>query len=104
MLLGVGLYLMLCTHPDIRHAVTKLSQFTANPSQDHLDRACSICRYLAGVRATCKLRGDGTLKRVDSLERLNKVAKASKQQGGSSNTEIDECILTTTQIKVIAKQ
>ena len=41
---------MLGTHPDICHAVTKLSQFTANPSQDHLDRAHSICCYLAGTK------------------------------------------------------
>ena len=49
-IIGSLLYLMLGTRPDICHAVTKLSQFAANPSQDHLDRAHSICRYLAGTK------------------------------------------------------
>ena len=41
---------MLGTRPDICYAVTKLSQFAANPSQDHLDRAHSICCYLVGTK------------------------------------------------------
>ena len=41
---------MLGTRPDIFHAVTKLSQFAANPSQEHLDKAKSICRYLVGTK------------------------------------------------------
>ena len=49
-IIGSLLYLMLGTRPDICHAVTKLSQFAANPSQDHLDRARSICHYLAGTK------------------------------------------------------
>ena len=40
---------MLGTWPDIAYAVTKLSQFAANPSQDHLNRALYICRYLLGM-------------------------------------------------------
>ena len=35
---------------DIAFAVTKLSQFAANPSRDHLNKALYICRYLAGTR------------------------------------------------------
>ena len=49
-IIGLLLYLMLGTCPDICHAVTKLSQFTANPSQEHLDRAKSICHYLVGTK------------------------------------------------------
>jgi hypothetical protein len=30
---------MLGTHPDIAFAVTKLAQFAANPSKEHLDKA-----------------------------------------------------------------
>jgi hypothetical protein len=41
---------MLGSRPDIAFAVTKLSQFAANPSQDHLDRALYICRYLVGTQ------------------------------------------------------
>ena len=49
-IIGLLLYLMLGTCPDICHAVTKLLQFAANPSQEHLDRAKSICRYLIGTK------------------------------------------------------
>ena len=48
--IGSLLYIMLGTRPDIAFAVTKLSQHAANPSQDHLNRALYICRYLAGSR------------------------------------------------------
>ena len=40
---------MLGTRPDIAYAVVKLSQFAANPSEDHLNRALYICRYLLGT-------------------------------------------------------
>ena len=37
------------TRPDIAFAVKKLSQFSANPSQEHLDKALYICKYLRGT-------------------------------------------------------
>jgi hypothetical protein len=40
---------MLGTRPDIAFAVTKLSQHAANPTEDHLNKALYICRYLAGT-------------------------------------------------------
>ena len=40
---------MLGTRPDIAFAVTKLSQFAANPSNDHLTKALYICHYLVGT-------------------------------------------------------
>ena len=46
------LYLMLGTRPDITFAVTKLAQYAANPSQDHLDKALYICHYLMGTQST----------------------------------------------------
>jgi len=48
-LIGSLLYIMLGTRPDIAFAVTKLSQFAANPSQDHLNKAMYILRYLVGT-------------------------------------------------------
>ena len=48
--IGSLLFIMLGTRSDIAFAVTKLSQFAANPSQDHLHKALYICRYLAGTR------------------------------------------------------
>jgi hypothetical protein len=47
--IGSLLYIMLGTQPDIAYAVTKLSQYAANPSEEHLSRAYYICRYLAGT-------------------------------------------------------
>jgi len=48
--IGSLLYLMLGTRPDIAFAVIKMSQFSANPSQDHLDKAMYIMRYLVGTQ------------------------------------------------------
>ena len=47
--IGSLLYIMIGTRPDIAYAVTKLSQFAANPNKEHLDRALYICRYLLGT-------------------------------------------------------
>ena len=41
---------MLGTRPDICYAVTKLVQFSINPSKEHMDKAkCIIC-YLLGTK------------------------------------------------------
>ena len=40
------------------------------------------------VRATCNLRGDGDSKESGESIKTNKVARAIKKQGGSSNNEI----------------
>jgi hypothetical protein len=49
-IIGLLLYLMIGTRPDIAFAVTKLAQFSANPSQEHFERAKYICRYLIGTK------------------------------------------------------
>jgi hypothetical protein len=49
MVIGSLLFLMLGTCPDIAFAVTKLAQYTANPSQIHYENALHICRYLLGT-------------------------------------------------------
>jgi hypothetical protein len=40
---------MLGTRPDIAFAVTKLAQYAANPSKEHVEKALYICRYLIGT-------------------------------------------------------
>ena len=45
-IIGSLLYIMLGTRPDICYAVTKLVQFAANPSNEHMKSANNICRYL----------------------------------------------------------
>ena len=41
---------MLRTRPDITYAVTKLSQFSTNPSKEHMSKAEHICCYLRSTR------------------------------------------------------
>ena len=48
-LIDSPLYIMLGTWPNITYAVTKLSQFAANPSQDHLNKVMYILHYLVGT-------------------------------------------------------
>ena len=48
-LIGSLLYLMLGTRPDIAFAVTKMSQFAANPTEEHFNKALYICHYLVGT-------------------------------------------------------
>jgi len=44
------LYLMLRTQPNISFMVIKMSQFMANPSQEHLDKAMHIFQYLTSTQ------------------------------------------------------
>ena len=46
-LIGTLLYIALGSRPDIGYAVTKLSQFSSNPSNVHLHGAKHVLRYLA---------------------------------------------------------
>ena len=40
---------MLGTHPDICYAITKLVQFSVNPSKEHMDKVKYIICYLLGT-------------------------------------------------------
>ena len=48
--IGSLLYIMLGTRPDIAFAVIHMSQFCANPSQEHLSQALYIVRYLGSTK------------------------------------------------------
>ena len=41
---------MIGTRPDIAFAVTHLSQFSTNPTEDHYKAAQHVCRYSVGTR------------------------------------------------------
>ena len=41
---------MVATRPDITFAVTKLAQFSVNPSKEHYQKATYIIRYLLGTQ------------------------------------------------------
>jgi hypothetical protein len=49
-IIGSLLYFMIGTCPDIAFVVTKLAQFSANPSQEHFEQAKYICWYLVGTK------------------------------------------------------
>ena len=49
-IIGSLLYLMIGTCPDISYAVTHLSQFSTNPSEDHYKAVLHVCRYLVGTQ------------------------------------------------------
>ena len=49
--IGTLLYLSLGTRPDVHFAVTRLSRYNANPTQDHLNAVDHIFRYLNGSRS-----------------------------------------------------
>ena len=51
--IGSLLYIMLGTRPDIAQAVIKMSQFSSNPLEEHLQKALYIVRYLAGTKNLC---------------------------------------------------
>jgi transposase InsO family protein len=59
--IGSLLYIMLGTRPDIAQAVIKMSQFSSNPTEDHLQKALYIVRYLAGTKSLC-IKYDGASK------------------------------------------
>uniref|UniRef100_A0A5S6R3H6 choline-phosphate cytidylyltransferase n=1 Tax=Trichuris muris TaxID=70415 RepID=A0A5S6R3H6_TRIMR len=46
-LVGSLMYVALCTRPDILFAVTKLSQFNANPGRSHWNQLKHVLRYLS---------------------------------------------------------
>ena len=61
---------MLGTRPDITYAVTKLAQFSTNPSHDHMLKAQYICRYLNSTANYALVfdgsSGDGVIGYTDS--------------------------------------
>jgi hypothetical protein len=48
--LGSVMYAMLGTRPDISYAITTLSQYSANPGQEHLTAINRLLRYLGFTR------------------------------------------------------
>jgi hypothetical protein len=80
-IIGSLLYLMIGTCPDISYAVTHLSQFTMNPSEDHYKAALHICRYLAGTHdyklVYSKAADKGLMAYTDSDWAADKIQRRS---------------------------
>ncbi|KAH9290734.1 hypothetical protein KI387_034851, partial [Taxus chinensis] len=60
---GSLMYAMVCTRPDIAHAVGAVSRFMSDPSRDHWQAVKWILRYLRGTMETvlCYSGSDTTL-------------------------------------------
>ena len=53
------MYAMVCTHPDIAHAVGVVRRLLANPSKEHWEGVKWIFRYLRGTSKLCLCFGKG---------------------------------------------
>ena len=51
--MGSLMYAMVCTMPDIAHAVGVVSRFISNPGKEHWAIVKWILRYLKGTSKTC---------------------------------------------------
>ena len=47
---GCLMYLMVCTRPDISHAVSVVSRYMADPGKEHWNAIKWIFKYLTGTR------------------------------------------------------
>lgn len=54
---GSLMYAMVCTRPDIAHAVGKVSRFLSNPGKEHWEAVKWILRYLKGTIKLCLCYG-----------------------------------------------
>uniref|UniRef100_A0A3Q7EB23 Reverse transcriptase Ty1/copia-type domain-containing protein n=1 Tax=Solanum lycopersicum TaxID=4081 RepID=A0A3Q7EB23_SOLLC len=59
--LAVGslMYAMVCTRPDIEHAVGVVSRYMANPGKEHWEAVKWLLRYLRGTSSTSLCFGKG---------------------------------------------
>ena len=56
---GSLMYAMVCTRPDIAHAVGVVSRFLSNPGKEHWQAVKWILRYLRGTSKVCLCFGNG---------------------------------------------
>ena len=52
-LIGSLMYLMLGTRPDLAYAVSKLSRFSSNPSDEHIHAAIRVVSYIKDTTGYC---------------------------------------------------
>jgi len=52
---GSLMYAMICSHPDLSHALSVVSRYMANPGKEHWKAVQWIFRYLRGTCWLCGL-------------------------------------------------
>ena len=52
-IIGVLMYLMLGTRPDLSYAVSKLSRFSSNPSDEHIGAVFRVTDYVNSTTNLC---------------------------------------------------
>ena len=63
--IGSLMYAMVCTRPDIAHAVGVMSRFMSRPGKQHWEAVKWILRYLKGSSDTCLCFTGASLKLQD---------------------------------------
>ena len=56
---GSLMYAMVCTRPDIAHAVGVVSRYMTNPGKEHWEAVKWLLRYLRGTSSTSLCFGKG---------------------------------------------
>lgn len=60
--IGSLMYVMICTRPNIGHAMEVVSRFMSNPRKTHWEAVKWILRYLGGTKEKCLCFSKGELK------------------------------------------
>jgi hypothetical protein len=47
------MYVMVCSHPDLDHAMIVVSRYIANPGKEHGNAVQWIFRYMCGTSNAC---------------------------------------------------
>ena len=112
--MGSLIYVMVCTRPDIAHAVGTVSRFLSNPGKEHWEAVKWILRYLKGTSKVCLCYGgcDPVLEGytdADMAGDLNSRKSTSSYlytfAGGavSWQSRLQKCVaLSTTEVEYIA--
>ncbi|PHT25114.1 hypothetical protein T459_35759 [Capsicum annuum] len=58
---GSLMYVMVCTRPDIAHAVGVVSRYMANPGKERWEAVKWLLRYLKGISSTSLCFGNGKM-------------------------------------------
>ncbi|PKI39350.1 hypothetical protein CRG98_040216 [Punica granatum] len=85
--IGSIMYVMLCTRPDIAHAVSVTSRYQSNPGPDHWTAVKNILKYLRRTKNMVLVYGGGEL-------RLDKFTNSNFQSDVDNRKSISGYIFT----------